>query len=82
MQVPVLFVECRADESETLQRLRDRARHRAQVSDATPEIYASHKRDYIPITELAARRHLVVNTSEDLEPTIRRLEAALSDSFS
>jgi aminoglycoside phosphotransferase family enzyme/predicted kinase len=82
MQVPVLFVECRADENETLRRLRDRARDRAEVSDATPEIYASHKRDYIPITELPARRHLVVNTSEDLEPTIRRLEAVLSDSFS
>jgi predicted kinase len=80
--VPVLFVECRADENETLRRLRDRARDRAEVSDATPEIYASHKRDYIPITELPSRWHLFVNTSEDLEPTIRRLEAVLSDSLS
>ena len=79
MQKPVLFVECRADDNETLRRLRDRARDRAEVSDATPEIYASHKRDYTPITELPGRRHLVVNTSEDLAPTIRRLEAALSD---
>jgi aminoglycoside phosphotransferase family enzyme/predicted kinase len=78
MNVPVLFVECRADEKETLRRLRDRAGDRAEVSDATVEIYTSHKRDYIPITELPARRHLVVNTGDDLEPTIRRLEAALA----
>ena len=76
MHVPVLFVECRADEKETLQRLRDRACDRAAVSDATREIYISHKRDYIPMSELPAHRHLVVNTSKDLEPTIRRFEAA------
>jgi hypothetical protein len=76
MQVPVLFVECRADENETLRRLRDRAHDRAEVSDATRDIYASHKRDYIPITELPAHRHLVVNTTEGLEHTARRFEAA------
>lgn len=76
MHVPVLFVECRADENETLRRLRDRARDGAAVSDATPEIYLSHKRDFIPISELPEHRHLVVNTSKDLEPTIRRFEAA------
>ena len=76
MHVPVLFVECRADEKETLRRLRDRACDRAAVSDATREIYISHKRDYFPISELPAHRHLVVNTSKDLEPTIRRFEVA------
>jgi predicted kinase len=79
MEVPVLFVECRADEEETLRRLRDRAGNRAEVSDATEEIYASHKRDYVPITELPARSHLVVDTPGDLEPAVRRLEAVLAD---
>ncbi len=76
MHVPVLFVECRAGENETLRRLRDRADDRAEVSDATRDIYASHRRDYIPITELPAHRYLVVNTTEDLEPMIRRFEVA------
>jgi uncharacterized protein len=79
MHVPLLFVECRADEKETLRRLRDRAGNRAEVSDATEEIYASHKRDYVPIAELPARRHLVVHTGGDLEPAMRRLEAVLAD---
>jgi hypothetical protein len=78
MKVPVLFVECRTDERETLRRLRDRADDHAEVSDATEEIYASHKRDYIPITEVPARLYLAVNTSEDLEPALRRFEGALA----
>jgi len=83
MHVPVLFVECRAGERETLRRLHDRAGKRAEVSDATEEIYAEHKRDFVSITELPARRHLVIDTgSEDLEPAIRRLEAALSNPLS
>jgi hypothetical protein len=83
MHVPVLFVECRADEKETLRRLHDRAGNRAEVSDATEEIHASHKRDFVSITELPARCHLVVDTSsEDLESAIRRFEAALSNPIS
>lgn len=83
MHVPVLFVECRADEKETLRRLHDRAGNRAEVSDATEEIYASHKRDFVSITELPVRCHLVVDTSsEDLEPAIRGFEAALSKRIS
>jgi hypothetical protein len=58
--------------------LRDRADDHAEVSDATQEIYASHKRDYIPITEVPARLHLAVNTSDDLEPALRRFEDALA----
>jgi predicted kinase len=83
MHVPVLFVECRADEKETLRRLHDRAGNRAEVSDATEEIHASHKLDFVSITELPARCHLVVDTSsEDLESAIRRFEAALSNPIS
>ena len=80
MHVPVLFVECRTDEQETLRRPRDRAGNRAELSDATEAIYASHKRDYVPLTELPGGRHLVVDTRGDLEPALRRLEAVLADS--
>jgi aminoglycoside phosphotransferase family enzyme/predicted kinase len=82
MRVPVLFVECRADENEILRRLHDRAGRRTEVSDATEEIYARHKRDFVSINELPAGRHLVVNTSDGLEPAMRRIEAALSDALS
>jgi aminoglycoside phosphotransferase family enzyme/predicted kinase len=82
MHVPVCFVECRADQNETLRRLHDRAGNRAEVSDATEEIYASLKREFVSITELPPGRHLVVKTSDDLELTMRRLEAALSDPLS
>ena len=58
--LPVLFVECRADHGEVIRRLRDRTSKRAGPSDATEEVYLRQRSEFVPLTELSARQHLLV----------------------
>ena len=76
--VPALFVECRATEKQTISRLAERAKDVSEVSDATAEIYQIQKRDYVPLSELPDRQHLIVNTGEEVEGNMDRLEGMLA----
>lgn len=78
---PVLFVECQTPEREVLRRLRARATIDSEVSDATAEIYLNQRADFEPITEVRAGRHLEIDTSEDIEPALERIEGSLRSLF-
>ena len=78
---PVLFVECQTPEREVLRRLRARATRDSEVSDATAEIYLNQRADFEPITEVRAGRHLEIDTSEDIEPALERIEGSLRSLF-
>ena len=80
LKVPAVFVECRATENETLRRLAERAKDTSEVSDATAEIYQLQKREYAPLSELPGGRHLIVNTGEDIEPAMKRIEETIAAS--
>jgi predicted kinase len=81
LQVPVLFVECRASDEETLRRLLRRASEGTGVSDAGVEVYEHQKRDFAPLTEVPERSHLVLDTTLNRRRTLEILRDALARTF-
>ncbi|MGD0291581.1 MAG: AAA family ATPase [Candidatus Binataceae bacterium] len=79
--VPVLFVECRADHGEVLRRLRERTSKGAGPSDATEEVYLRQREEFVPIREVSARQHLVVDTTKGIEHVLPPIEDSLSHLF-
>jgi len=79
--VPVLFIECQAEEREVVRRLHERTKKGDSLSDATAEVYLSQRVDFAPITEVRARHHLVVDTGAPRERTLDSIESALRDLF-
>ncbi len=77
--VPVVFVECRADEREVMRRLSARERRAEEVSDATTEVYARQKAEFAPFGEAYDRCHLVVDAQDDPERIAFRIEAYLDN---
>jgi aminoglycoside phosphotransferase family enzyme/predicted kinase len=75
--VPALFVECRADEAEVIRRLRARADRPDEVSDATTEIFRQQAAEFEPLTEIAARNRLVVDTTRGYDEAADQVERAL-----
>jgi uncharacterized protein len=80
--VPVLFVECRAEDKEVLRRLRERTSKGLGPSDATEEVYLRQRVEFAPIEELSVRHHLVVNTTKDIERLLTTIENSLAELFS
>ena len=76
-RVPVLFVECRADEDEVLRRLLERNQRPDEVSDATREVYLRQKAEFVPISEVHDRCHVVVEGKPDSTQVALRIEALL-----
>ena len=62
---PLLFIECRADESQTFARLRARSGRSGEVSDATPGIYLRQREEFAPMDDLPPSIHMVVDTDAD-----------------
>jgi aminoglycoside phosphotransferase family enzyme/predicted kinase len=75
--VPILIVECRASEEEVMRRLIERGRRPGEVSDATPEVYLRQKAEFVPVSEVDERHHLVVEGEQDSEQVAIRIEAML-----
>ncbi len=73
-----LFVECVADESEILRRLKRRASRKGEVSDATPGIYLRQRREFAPIREVAPQNHLKVDTTAEPEMIAIEVEQRLA----
>ena len=80
-RVPVLFVECRASDEETVRRLRRRAAEGTGVSDAGVEVYEHQKRDFAPLREVPERAHLVLETTLNRRLTLQILRNALARTF-
>jgi aminoglycoside phosphotransferase family enzyme/predicted kinase len=76
--VPILFVECRAGETEVMRRLADRDRKRGSVSDATPAIYIRQRETFAPLTEVGDQAHLVVDERTRPEQVAMEVEAVLA----
>jgi predicted kinase len=76
--VPILFVECRADEEEVLRRLERRARDPEEVSDASREIYLRQRDEFMPLTEIPDECRLVMKTDANWVDGLERLDQFLS----
>ena len=78
MGVPVLFVECQAQEEEIFRRLKEREQQLAEVSDATWEVYVRQQEEFVPLREIPDPYHLTVNTTTDPEDLLAKVEEVLS----
>lgn len=79
LDVPVVFVECRAPLLEVERRLRERERRGDSVSDATWEIARQQEADFPPFDDLPASCHWAIDTQGDLDEALAPVEEALSD---
>jgi aminoglycoside phosphotransferase family enzyme/predicted kinase len=78
--MPVLFVECRADEAEILRRLETRAKAPEEVSDATAEVYRLQKAEFVALTEIPEHNRIAVDStraSREIVPLVLRAAAGL-----
>ncbi len=64
---PLLFVECRATEEKTLERLKLRAQRPSEVSDATVSVYRRQRQDFVPLSEIPDSMRIVVNTEVNID---------------
>jgi uncharacterized protein len=64
---PIVFVECRASESRTLERLKNRERRSDEVSDATIAVYLRQREEFVPLSDIPESICMVVNTEQDPE---------------
>lgn len=76
-QVPLLFVECQAEEEEIARRLRVRTHRQeasADASDATWEVYLQQRKHATPFSDLPDHVHTVVSTDTALEHGLAKVE--------
>ncbi len=79
LQVPVLFVECRAGVEEVKRRLRAREHQAEAVSDATWAIAQRAWAAFPPFDDLPAAAHLVLDTADRVEDRLSELVERLSE---
>ncbi len=79
--VPVLFIECEADEKTVRDRLGERAKDREEISDATWEIYERMRADFPPFFDIPHSCFLRIDTRHSLLPALDRLEERLRFAF-
>jgi hypothetical protein len=73
LSLPVLFVESRASEKTTLERLKKRQQRRGEVSDATVEVYLRQREEFAPLSEIAESNRMIVNTDNDPDEGARQV---------
>jgi aminoglycoside phosphotransferase family enzyme/predicted kinase len=69
LRLPVLFVECRASEGKTLERLKERQQRLGEVSDATVDVYLRQREEFVPLTEIPESIRMIIDTEGDPEET-------------
>jgi predicted kinase len=77
LNVPVLFIECRAPLAEVERRLRERERRGDAVSDATWEIACQQEADFPSFDDLPEACHWVVDTAGNVDEALEPIEETL-----
>lgn len=73
----VLFVECRADETEVMRRLSERSRRPGSVSDADATVYRRQVADFVPLNEIAPECRIVADTTRGNDAAVLAVEHRL-----
>jgi aminoglycoside phosphotransferase family enzyme/predicted kinase len=79
LQVPVLFLECRASLAEVERRLRKRERLGDSASDATWDIALREQETFLPFDDIPERCHLVIETEQNLDEALEAVEERLAE---
>lgn len=77
--ITLLFVECRADKDEVLRRLKERESRKGEVSDATAEIYLRQESEFMPLSEIPERNHLVLDSTPGPDMIADRILSRLAE---
>ena len=77
VKVPILFVECRADDAEIRRRLIERQKTGHNPSDATVEVYLRQLEDFVPLSEIPASNHLLVDTARPIADIVSEAKNAM-----
>jgi uncharacterized protein len=72
--VPILFIECRADENTIRQRLKNRRDDEHEVSDATCAVYERMRAEYRPLSEIPDSCRFELDTGRELLSGLAKLE--------
>jgi predicted kinase len=78
LEAPILFIECRANDAEVRRRLIERQQTGHNPSDATVEVYLRQQQDFVPLAEIPAAHHLMVDTARPLDAIVSDAERALA----
>jgi aminoglycoside phosphotransferase family enzyme/predicted kinase len=76
---PMIFVECRASESKTLERLKNRERRSGEVSDATIGVYLRQREEFVPLSDIPDSVRMVLDTEQDPEDAAETVLHFLDD---
>lgn len=76
---PFLFVEAVCEDATLRARLRARAAGGVSVSDATEDLLARFRREFEPVTELAAGEHVAVPTTLPLSRQVEAVQRTLAE---
>jgi uncharacterized protein len=71
-------LECRARDQVVRERMRKREQGADTASDADWNVYLAQKERFEPVTELTTWQHIVLDSSEDLDTTVRRANQEIS----
>jgi predicted kinase len=72
--VPLLFLECRADEDTIRRRLKNRQTDKTQASDATWSVYEQMRADYRPPSEIPDSGRVALDTERELLTKLDNLQ--------
>jgi hypothetical protein len=78
LHVPILFLECRASPAEVERRLRERERRGDTASDATWAIALQEQHDFPAFADIPEQYHLIIDTEQDVEDALTRVEERLA----
>lgn len=77
VRVPILFIECRADDTEIRRRLIERQKTGSNPSDATVEVYLRQREDFVAPSEIPASSHLIVDTARPIGEIVSEAKNAM-----
>jgi len=77
-EVPILFVECRADDAEIRRLLIERQKAGSNPSDATVEVYLRQREDFVELSEIPRSSHLILNTERPINVIVSEVKNAMA----
>ncbi len=77
-KVPILFIECRAADTEIRRRLIEREKKGDNPSDATVAVYLRQRAEFAELTEIPSSNHLIVDTGRPLDELVSEAKSVMA----
>ncbi len=77
LKVPILFIECRAEDAEIRRRLIERQKAANNPSDATVDVYLRQREEFGELSEIPAGCHLIVDTARPYVEIVKQAKTQI-----